>query len=343
MTSLPRKKRDKSQHRSEPPGRAAADLVDAAEAWRGGAAREPAGDASLAAAEPAADPAAADPAVAGPAPRLPTVKAVIGGVNPQGDITGWACVPDAPTRRARISIFSDGDLVTSGLADLPRPEVGEAGFGDGNSGFALHLPERMFDGALHTFSLVAEAPDAEPLVADITVELKRPTPPQPAPRPRPAAPAVAVPLLLPAGSPGGPAAIYVPGCQITCMLPHPRPAYHTHGWHAPEEEFTWIDGIEGVIEMVVRRPADSYHLRLDIVPNGVGGLLQTLQIHFNHFRVGYFEVPEPARLTVELPAELFTMRKSSLRLHCENAIRVAEFGVPDTRRLGIAVRGWSIG
>jgi hypothetical protein len=286
-----------------------------------------------------------EPAIDAPnrsAPAPPAIKLVVDGLSPRGDITGWACVPEAPSLRVTIGVFADGDLVTSGVANLPRPDVGEAGFGDGGSGFALRLPERMRDGATHDFSLVAEAADAEPLVAGITLELPRPAPGAALARQWAELPVARVPLLPPAGGEGGPAAIYVPGYQVVCMKPHPRPVYHARGWHEPEEEFTWIDGIEGVIEMLIRQPADRYRLTLDVVPNGVGNLLQTLQIFFNGFRVGWFEVPAPARLAVDLPAELFILRKARLRLHCGNAVRGAEFGVTDTRRLGVALRGWCI-
>jgi hypothetical protein len=275
----------------------------------------------------------------------PMIKIVVDGVNLRGEITGWACVPAAPSRRVSIGVLADGDLVSSGLASLPRPDVGEAGFGDGNSGFALPLPERLLDGATHAFALVAEAPEAAPLTTEIALELPRPPPGGATRLTRPQAepPVATVPLLLSAGGGGGMAAIYVPGYRIVCMQPHPRPVYHVRGWHVPEEEFTWIDGTEAVIEMLIRRPREQYRLTLDVVPNGASDRLQTLQIFFNHFCVGWFEVPAPARLTVDLPAELFILRRSQLLLHCERAVSGAELGVTDTRRLGIAVCGWCIG
>jgi len=94
--------------------------------------------------------------------------------------------------------------------------------------------------------------------------------------------------------------------------------------------------------MLLRRPLSSYTLSLEVVPNGVGGRLQTLEIFFNYFRVGFFEVSEPRTVSVELPAEIFILRKTRIHLHCRNAVTPSEHGIPDDRRLGIAVSGWCI-
>src|SRR3954471_18979911 len=89
-------------------------------------------------------------------------------------------------------------------------------------------------------------------------------------------------------------------------------------------------------------PLGAYTFTLDVVPNGVGGRLQTLEIFFNYFRVGFFEVTEPRTVSGELPAEIFILRKTRINLHCRNAVTPSEHGIPDDRRLGIAVSGWCI-
>ena len=130
-----------------------------------------------------------------------------------------------------------------------------------------------------------------------------------------------------------------PGTTSSACSPFPPPAFHVRGRHAPEPEFPWISGTEATIEMLIRRPSDHYRLVLDVVPNGVGGRLQTLEVFFNGFRMAYFEVPIATSLSMELPAELFNSRVARFNLRCENAV---SFCAADPRKLGIAVAGWCI-
>ena len=260
----------------------------------------------------------------------PDIVGFVDGLDLQRRITGWACVPDAPARRVTVSLLGNGGRIASGLADLARPDVKDAGHGDGFSGFALALPEHLFDGRVHRLSVLYEAPDLPPVAADLDLEL----------------PAAVAQPGVPQGVPATPpprVETYVPGQYVLCKKPYPLADWHTRGWHAPEQEFTWIDGVEGVIEMVLRRPYRAYTLMLEVVPNGVGDRLQTLEVFFNYLRVGFFEVPFPATLAIEIPGELFILRKTRISLHCRNAVIGTDHGVADARRLGIAVRGWSIG
>jgi len=136
------------------------------------------------------------------------------------------------------------------------------------------------------------------------------------------------------------APLYAPGHVVHCRAEFAPVHYLAAGWHQPEDYFTWMDGIEAVIRFVVRRPSVGYMLRLDVVPVGFGEVTQTLEVFFNFFRVGYFEIPESKPVSLQLPAELFIMRESTLTLHCREARRGTEFGLGDERRLGIAVSSW---
>jgi hypothetical protein len=292
----------------------------------------------LAAPEPAApELAASEPAASEPAAEAALVSDIVGfvdGLDFQRRLIGWAYVRDAPARRVTVSLFSDGAPIVSGLADLARPDVKEAGHGDGFSGFALALPEYLFDGRARRLSVLYEASDLAPLPAELELDL----------------PAAVAPPGLPPGLPAAPrpraeeppGEIYVPGHYVLCAQPYPLPAYHTRGWHEPEQDFTWIDGVEGVLEMMLRRPPRSYTLMLEVVPNGVGNRLQTLEVFFDYLRIGFFEVPSPTTLAIEIPGELFILRKTRINLHCRNAVVGTDHGVADARRLGIAIRGWSI-
>ena len=270
------------------------------------------------------------------------IKAVVDGLDLQRCVAGWACVLHEPAQRVKVSVRSGENLVASGLADLPRPDVGAAGYGDGNSGYSFRIPESMFDGDVHRFSVSCEAPAAEPLTMDFELELPIQSRALAAMTSQAGQAAILIPLLLAADADGGPAAVYAPGQYVICTKPYPSPVYHVRGWHEPEEKFTWICGISGTIEMLIPRPNDAYRLMLDVVPNGIGPRRQALEVFFNCFRVGYFEVPAPRTLPIELPAELFILRNSRIDLFCEHAVCGTDLGLRDSRRLGIAVRSWCI-
>lgn len=275
-------------------------------------------------------------------PDKPTIEAHIDGIDPRGNITGWGWAPERPQQRLDVNAYVGEEVVSFGTANLPRADVKEAGYGDGNYGFSLPLSGTLLDGRTRPFSIRFEAPGTEPL--SIETELRSPfrsgrrSSLDPlADTPDPAAAHLAV-----TADKSGTAVIYVPGQYVICTTPYPRPPYHTEGWYEPEEEFTWIRGSEAVIEMLLRRPLGSYTFTLEVVPNGIGGRLQTLEIFFNYFRIGFFEVAKPTTVSVELPAEIFILRKTRINLHCRNAVTPSEHGIADDRRLGIAVSGWCI-
>lgn len=268
------------------------------------------------------------------------IVAHVDGLDPRGYLGGWAWVPDQPSRRVAVSAYIGGELVSFGTANTLRDDVRKAGFGDGKYGFSLPLPESVLDAGAQTFTIQFEGTGAA--THSVEIELSRPDRhPDPAlarqGRTSPALPyrpTDAISRAIP---------IYVPGQYIVCAAPYPRPPYHTAGWCDPEQEFTWIDGIEARIEMLLRRPSDQYSLTLDVLPNGVGGKLQTLEVFVNFFRLGFFEVREPTTLSLRLPSEIFILRKIRIDLHCREAVIPAEYGIADDRRrLGIAVSGWCI-
>ena len=283
--------------------------------------------------------------VAGTAPaelNKSAIQAHVDGIDSRGNITGWGWVPARPEQHLDVNAYIGEEVVSFGTANLPRTDVKEAGYGDGSYGFSLPLLETLLDGKSRQFSIRFEATGGEQF--SIETELR---PPFLAGRGlsvgRQSEAAVPRMATLPVGAETTPAgAVYVPGQYVICTMPYPRPPYHSEGWYDPEEEFTWIRGIEAVIEMLLRRPAGMYTFTLEVVPNGVGGKLQTLEIFFNYFRVGLFEVARAMTVSVELPAEIFILRKTRINLVCRNAVTPSDHGIPDDRRLGIAIRGWCI-
>jgi len=156
-------------------------------------------------------------------------------------------------------------------------------------------------------------------------------------------PMMAALRALSAAADRGSASVYVPGQYVACTSPYPLPVYHTTGWYEPEDQLTWIAGTEGIIELLIRRPRRSYFFLLDVVPNDFGGKPQVLEVFFNYFRLASIEVPNATSLSMKVPSELFILRNTRIALHCPNATVGTSHKLPETRRLGIAVRGWCIG
>jgi glycosyltransferase involved in cell wall biosynthesis len=70
-------------------------------------------------------------------------------------ITGWVQYGPLAQSRVRVTIYLDGHLVGSTLAAEPRPDLAQAGIGDGRYGFTLKLPPFKLHGVEHV-RLVAD-------------------------------------------------------------------------------------------------------------------------------------------------------------------------------------------
>lgn len=57
-----------------------------------------------------------------------------------GKVHGWAWDRDRPAERLDVTVSVGDTVITSGLADLARPDLAAGGIGDGAHAFALDLP-----------------------------------------------------------------------------------------------------------------------------------------------------------------------------------------------------------
>lgn len=81
-------------------------------------------------------------------------------------ILGWAQDADAPHDTLEVEVTEGNRLVSRGLADRMRPDLHEAGIGNGNHGFEIALPAELFDGKDHALALITRGGrrlGAEPL------------------------------------------------------------------------------------------------------------------------------------------------------------------------------------
>jgi hypothetical protein len=76
-------------------------------------------------------------------------------------VAGWACDKANPLRRVRVRVLLDGVEQAAIIADQHRPDLEDAGIGDGRHAFTLVLPPHVMDGKSH--QLVVEA-EGKPLL-----------------------------------------------------------------------------------------------------------------------------------------------------------------------------------
>jgi hypothetical protein len=70
----------------------------------------------------------------------PALVGNIEGASEDGWVSGWAWTPTEPDRRLTLDILVDGIAVGSTRATTYRPDLEQAGVGDGHYGFAFPLP-----------------------------------------------------------------------------------------------------------------------------------------------------------------------------------------------------------
>ena len=68
------------------------------------------------------------------------------------ELIGWAWDPSRPGARLRVDLAVDGQPLRRVTASGFRPDLLDAGIGDGRHAFSLELPRRVFDGLEHTLS-----------------------------------------------------------------------------------------------------------------------------------------------------------------------------------------------
>jgi GT2 family glycosyltransferase/glycosyltransferase involved in cell wall biosynthesis len=71
-------------------------------------------------------------------------------------VAGWAACPGRDGYRCRIVVHLDGSPVTSGLADMFRPDLLAAGKGDGLHAFRLPLPPGSLTRPVHVVDVLAD-------------------------------------------------------------------------------------------------------------------------------------------------------------------------------------------
>ena len=71
-----------------------------------------------------------------------------------GRLSGWVHDAAAAGQRLELVVHADGVPVGHGVADLFRPDLKEAGIGDGQHAFAIAIDDALFDGRAHLLDVL---------------------------------------------------------------------------------------------------------------------------------------------------------------------------------------------
>lgn len=76
-------------------------------------------------------------------------------------ISGWAQDAADPDRPLVVELVEGGDVLARTVANLPRPDLRDAGLGSGDHGFSFATPERLFPFARHVVRVRAAGTDID--------------------------------------------------------------------------------------------------------------------------------------------------------------------------------------
>ncbi len=109
----------------------------------------------------------------GAAAQVPTLSGHLDRVSRDGWVSGWCWYPDRPGAHVELAVLVDDERVGTVRADAFRPDLQQAGIGDGTHGFSFALPYAVLadKGALSI--AVQEAGTGRNLSDPVTVRLGR--------------------------------------------------------------------------------------------------------------------------------------------------------------------------
>lgn len=81
------------------------------------------------------------------------IKGSLDTLDNTGWVTGWVFNNASADERLQVEILADGIPVADTVADLFRPDLQQAGIGDGRHGFECMLPDALLDGSIHSIEV----------------------------------------------------------------------------------------------------------------------------------------------------------------------------------------------
>lgn len=101
----------------------------------------------------------------------PRLAGNIDRVTRDGWVAGWCWYPDHPERRAELDILIDGQVVGTVTAAAFRPDLKDAGIGDGEHGFAFAIPYGALEGRCAVTVAVQESGGGQPVAEPMTLRI----------------------------------------------------------------------------------------------------------------------------------------------------------------------------
>ena len=120
---------------------------------------------------PGAAPAANEPGA--PPDQLPMLSGHLDRVSRDGWVSGWCWYPDQPAAHVDLMVLVDDERVGTVRADAFRPDLQQAGIGDGTHGFSMALPYAVLSDKATLRVSVQEAGTGRNLSDPVTVRFGR--------------------------------------------------------------------------------------------------------------------------------------------------------------------------
>jgi hypothetical protein len=104
-------------------------------------------------------------------------KGYVDGLNPTWRVVGWAQpLGRAEQDRLQVQLVENASVLDTTTADIFRGDLLDAQIGDGRFGFLLRIPQRLFDGQRHKFTIQVADLDGNNELGDLDVALPKRAP-----------------------------------------------------------------------------------------------------------------------------------------------------------------------
>ena len=117
--------------------------------------------------------------------------------------------------------------------------------------------------------------------------------------------------------------------------------YCVSGWAQPEADFTWTDGPNARLALMVRQPDSDVSMAFKCIPNTLGGRIpyQEINLFINFLRLACATATDPGEIVFEIPRRVLMTPHLIIDFYLPKA---ASPGGNDLRRVGIALESLTL-
>ena len=111
--------------------------------------------------------------------------------------------------------------------------------------------------------------------------------------------------------------------------------YSGSGWSVPERSLTWTSGKESELLFSLSPPGDSVEMEAEVIPFICGDRLQSqhVEVLVNDNVVGTWDVRQPGKYSVSIPAKIISSGYANVSFHFPNAISPQMLGMNKDERV----------